>query len=68
LQLGLRSCFPTDDRDRSIWQILLTATHALNDRSLIRDGYRHISFDHVLNRNGYTFSRSGPVVGATYRF
>lgn len=54
--------------DSETWQVLLTADYALNERWLIRGGYRYISFDHVLNGNDFTFSQSGPVIGATYRF
>ncbi|MTI02186.1 outer membrane protein [Roseibium sp. RKSG952] len=50
------------------WQVLLTADYAINDRWLIRGGYRYISFDHEIDGNDFTFDQSGPVLGATYRF
>ncbi|WP_050602432.1 outer membrane protein [Ruegeria sp. 6PALISEP08] len=50
------------------WQILLTADYAINDRWLLRGGYRYISFDHVINGNDFKFDQSGPLLGATYRF
>lgn len=50
------------------WQVLLTADYAINDRWLIRGGYRYISFDHEINGNDFSFHQSGPVIGATYRF
>ncbi|WP_420584828.1 porin family protein [Ruegeria sp.] len=50
------------------WQVLVTADYALNDRWLLRGGYRYISFDHDINGSEYEFSQSGPMIGATYRF
>ncbi len=50
------------------WQILLTADYAINDRWMIRGGYRHISFDHEVNGNDFDFSQSGLLIGATYAF
>lgn len=54
--------------DSETWQVLLTADYTINDQWLIRGGYRYISFDHNLNGNDYSFSQSGPLIGATYRF
>ncbi len=54
--------------DSEIWQVLVTADYAINDRWLIRGGYRYISFDHEINGNDFKFSQSGPLIGATYRF
>ncbi|MGV6803081.1 MAG: outer membrane protein [Ruegeria sp.] len=54
--------------DSETWQVLLTADYAINDRWLIRGGYRYISFDHVINGNDFKFHQSGPLIGATYRF
>ncbi len=50
------------------WQVLLTADYAINDRWLIRGGYRYISFDHDIDGNDFKFDQSGPLLGATYRF
>lgn len=50
------------------WQVLMTADYAISDRWLIRGGYRYISFDHEIDGSDYTFSQSGPLIGATYRF
>ncbi len=50
------------------WQVLLTADYAINDRWLIRGGYRYISFDHDIDGNDFKFDQSGPLIGATYRF
>ncbi|NOC45875.1 MULTISPECIES: outer membrane protein [unclassified Ruegeria] len=50
------------------WQVLLTAEYAINNRWLIRGGYRYISFDHEIDGSDFTFDQSGPVLGATYRF
>ncbi|WP_245220589.1 MULTISPECIES: porin family protein [unclassified Ruegeria] len=50
------------------WQVLLTADYEINDRWLIRGGYRYISFDHEINGNDFRFDQSGPLLGATYRF
>lgn len=54
--------------DSKTWQVLLTADYAINDRWLLRGGYRYISFDHDINGNDFSFHQSGPVIGATYRF
>ncbi|MBY6083394.1 outer membrane protein [Ruegeria arenilitoris] len=54
--------------DSETWQVLLTADYAINDRWLLRGGYRYISFDHDINGNDFSFHQSGPVIGATYRF
>jgi opacity protein-like surface antigen len=50
------------------WSVLLTADYAINDRWVLRGGYRYISFDHDIDGNDYTFDQSGPLIGATYRF
>ncbi|WP_254430517.1 MULTISPECIES: outer membrane protein [unclassified Ruegeria] len=50
------------------WQVLLTADYAINERWLIRGGYRYISFDHEISGNDFTFEQSGPLLGVTYRF
>ncbi|WP_170406973.1 outer membrane beta-barrel protein [Ruegeria arenilitoris] len=50
------------------WQVLLTADYALNDRWLLRGGYRYITVDHKIDGNDFRFSQSGPVFGATYQF
>ncbi len=54
--------------DSETWQVLLTADYAINDRWVIRGGYRYIEFDHEIDGNDFKFSQSGPVIGATYRF
>ena len=54
--------------DSETWQLLLTADYAINDRWVVRGGYRYISFDHKINGNDFAFSQSGPLIGATYRF
>ncbi|MCA0872520.1 porin family protein [Seohaeicola saemankumensis] len=55
--------------DSETWQVLFTVDYALNENWLLRGGYRYISVDHVLNNgNDFSFSQSGPVFGATYRF
>lgn len=54
--------------DSETYQVLLTADYELNDRWLLRGGYRYISFDHKVNGNDFTFSQSGPLIGATFRF
>ncbi len=80
--LGARARFVISDRwtgtgfvdyggftsDSETWQVLVTADYAINDRWLIRGGYRYISFDHEINGNDFKFSQSGPLIGATYRF
>ncbi len=50
------------------WQVLLTADYAMNERWLIRGGYRYISFDHDIDGSDFKFDQSGPLLGATYRF
>jgi len=50
------------------WQVLLTADYSINDRWMLRGGYRYISFDHEIDGNDYEFRQSGPLFGATYRF
>lgn len=50
------------------WQVMLTADYAINDRWLLRGGYRYISFDHDIDGNDFKFDQSGPMLGATYRF
>ncbi|WP_170327903.1 outer membrane protein [Ruegeria arenilitoris] len=50
------------------WSVLLTADYAINDRWLLRGGYRYISFDHDIDGSNYSFDQSGPLFGATYRF
>ncbi len=54
--------------DSETWQVLLTADYAINDRWLLRGGYRYISFDHEINGGDFKFEQSGPLFGATYRF
>lgn len=54
--------------DSETWQTLLTIDYALNDRWLLRGGYRYISVDHDINGTDFKFSQSGPIFGATYRF
>ncbi|CUH50077.1 outer membrane protein [Ruegeria atlantica] len=54
--------------DSETWQVLLTADYEINDRWVIRGGYRYISFDHEIDGNDFTFDQSGPLIGATYRF
>ncbi|CUK09237.1 hypothetical protein RUE5091_03153 [Ruegeria denitrificans] len=50
------------------WSVLLTADYIINDRWVLRGGYRYISFDHEIDGNDYEFDQSGPLIGATYRF
>ncbi|WP_152563295.1 outer membrane beta-barrel protein [Ruegeria halocynthiae] len=50
------------------WQVLVTADYIINERWMLRGGYRYISFDHDIDGNTYEFIQSGPVFGATYRF
>ncbi|SLN24321.1 outer membrane protein [Ruegeria meonggei] len=50
------------------WSVLVTADYAINDRWMLRGGYRYISFDHEIDGRDYEFSQSGPLFGATYRF
>jgi opacity protein-like surface antigen len=50
------------------WQVLLTADYEINDRWMIRGGYRYISFEHDIDGNEFKFDQSGPLIGATYRF
>ncbi|WP_170382001.1 outer membrane protein [Ruegeria atlantica] len=50
------------------WSVLLTADYAINDRWVLRGGYRYISFEHEIDGNDYDFDQSGPLIGATYRF
>ncbi|WP_254447200.1 outer membrane protein [Ruegeria sp. HKCCA0235A] len=54
--------------DSETWQVLLTADYSINDRWVIRGGYRYIAFDHEIGDNDFEFHQSGPVIGATYRF
>lgn len=54
--------------DSETWQALVTVDYALNDRWLLRAGYRYISVDHTDNGTRFEFSQSGPVIGAAYRF
>lgn len=50
------------------WQVLVTADYSLNDRWVLRGGYRYITFDHDIDGTDFEFTQSGPVFGATYRF
>ncbi len=50
------------------WQTLLTANYALNDRWDLRAGYRYLSVDHDIGGIDFSFTQSGPLFGATYRF
>ena len=50
------------------WSVLLTADYIINDRWMLRGGYRYISFEHDIDGNDYEFNQSGPLIGATYRF
>lgn len=50
------------------WQALLTADYEINDRWMLRGGYRYITVDHASGDNTFSFTQSGPVFGATYRF
>ncbi|WP_240482053.1 outer membrane protein [Ruegeria marisrubri] len=50
------------------WQVLLTADYALNERWLLRGGYRYIEVNHAIDGADYSFDQSGPIFGATYRF
>ncbi len=50
------------------WQVLVTADYIINERWMLRGGYRYITFDHDINGSDYEFTQSGPVFGATYRF
>lgn len=50
------------------WQVLLTAGYALNEKWLLRGGYRYISMENVVNENPFEFSQSGAIFGASYRF
>ncbi len=50
------------------WSVLLTADYAINERWVIRGGYRYISFEHDIDGSDYEFDQSGPLIGAAYRF
>lgn len=50
------------------WQALLTADYAINDRWLVRGGYRYITMDHDIAAGNFSFTQSGPILGVTYRF
>jgi opacity protein-like surface antigen len=50
------------------WQTLLTLDYNINENWVARAGYRYISIDHTLNGKDFSFSQSGPILGATYRF
>ncbi|MEO9777915.1 MAG: porin family protein [Sedimentitalea sp.] len=50
------------------WQALLTADYELNDNWVLRGGYRYITFDHATATGSFSFTQSGPIFGATYRF
>ncbi len=50
------------------WQVLVTADYIINERWMLRGGYRYISFDHEIDGSDYEFTQSGPMFGATYRF
>ncbi|URF47617.1 outer membrane protein [Dinoroseobacter shibae] len=54
--------------DSETWQALLTADYALTPNWVLRGGYRYISVDHDTAENGFSFSQSGVVFGAAYRF
>ncbi len=54
--------------DSETWQVLVTADYAINDNWVLRGGYRYISVDHDIYDNDFSFSQSGPLIGATYRF
>lgn len=56
------------ERGKETWQAFLTADYELNDRWLLRGGYRYISMENVVNGNPFEFSQSGLIFGATYRF
>ncbi len=50
------------------WQVILTVGYAINDRWMLRGGYRHIEVNGDVNGADFSFEQSGPVLGATYRF
>jgi len=50
------------------WQTLLTLDYNINENWVVRGGYRYISIDHTINGTDFSFSQSGPLFGATYRF
>lgn len=50
------------------WQALLTADYTINDNWVLRGGYRYITVDHTIGADEFSFTQSGPIFGATYRF
>ncbi|WP_239059717.1 porin family protein [Ruegeria sp. PrR005] len=80
--IGVRARFKMSDRwaattffdyggfqsGEETWQALLTADYAINDNWVLRGGYRYITVDHTLGTNEFSFTQSGPIFGATYRF
>jgi hypothetical protein len=50
------------------WQVIVTFSYAINEKWLLRGGYRHIEVDGDVNGADFSFEQSGPVFGATYRF
>lgn len=54
--------------DSETWQALLTVDYELNQKWLVRGGYRYLSIDHDLEDTTFELSQSGLIFGATYRF
>lgn len=54
--------------DRETWQVLLTASYAINDNWLATFGFRHIDVSNDKDGRDYTFEQTGPLVGVQYRF
>ncbi|QJF53092.1 outer membrane beta-barrel protein [Roseobacter ponti] len=50
------------------WQALITAQYAITDSWSLVGGYRYLDIDHDTGTQNFSFSQSGPVFGATYRF
>lgn len=54
--------------DSETWQVLLTVGYDINDHWSLRGGYRMLSIDRTENGTNFSFTQSGPILGATYRF
>lgn len=56
------------DSSDNTWQVILTVGYAINDKWMLRGGYRHIEVDSEIDGSDFSFEQSGPIVGATYHF
>ena len=50
------------------FQILLSATYAINDSWSVVGGYRYLDITHGASNDEFKFSQSGPLIGVGYEF